>query len=481
MKLNLFWRLMIGHLIIFILVIAVGVYAMIQLKRLNEVTRHILNVDQSILEHYKLMSDQVLSQHRFLKKYLITKDQGLYDRYLNSRERFKQELYQATSVADIAEIKDNLRKIGIHYKEYESVVSDELAHLKEKGSYQVKWYAQEKENLLDNIIKELDILETRVKENINQRMKLQGEAADSAREVAAGLSLLAMLSIITISLLLTRSITKPLKRLRIKTRDISEGIFTNDLLITSPPEIGELANSFNQMSHKLMTLDKMKSDFFSTMSHELRTPLTSIKEGIALLQEEAAGPITEKQEKLLYILAQESKRLIDLVNSSLDLSKMESGMMTYRFEWGDLSLLLEKVIREMIPLMVTKRITLRKEFQEILPKIKMDHERILQVFRNLLGNAVKFSPEEGTVSIVVHNEGGGIQVAVKDTGPGIPKEYLTNIFNKFQQVIHEKRYQRKGTGLGLAIVKHIIQSHGGRTWAESNLGEGSTFYFWLPA
>ncbi|HMK65778.1 MAG TPA: HAMP domain-containing sensor histidine kinase [Thermodesulfobacteriota bacterium] len=345
----------------------------------------------------------------------------------------------------------------------------------------MKWYAQEKENLFDNILKELDLLENRVKGNINQRMKLQGEAADSAREVAAGLSLLALLSIIIISLLLTRSITKPLRRLRLKTRDISEGIFTNDLCISSPPEIAELANAFDQMSHKLMTLDKMKSDFFSTMSHELRTPLTSIKEGIALLKEEAAGPITEKQEKLLYILAQESKRLIDLVNSSLDLSKMESGMMTYRFELGDLSLLLEKVIREMIPLMVTKRINLKKEFQETLPKIKMDHERILQVFRNLMSNAVKFSPEAGTITIMVHNNGGGIQVAVKDTGPGIPKEYLTNIFNKFQQVVPEKSYQRKGTGLGLAIVKHIIQSHGGRTWAESNLGEGSIFYFWLPA
>jgi two-component system, NtrC family, sensor histidine kinase GlrK len=482
MKLTLFWRLMIGFLIIFILVLTVGVYAMVQLKELNGVTYFILNVDQNILKYHKRIMDQLFSQHRFLKKYLITKDQGLYERYLTAGEQVTQALVQASGIAaQIPAVNETLQRASLNYKKYDSLVLEELEQLRGKSSYPVKWYAQEKETLLDNILKELDLVEVQVKEDINQRMRLQKEAGESARQVAAGLSLLAMASIIIISLLLTRSITQPLKRLRLKTRDISEGIFTNDLIISSPPEIAELTRSFNQMSHKLMTLDKMKSDFFSTMSHELRTPLTSIKEGIALLQEEAAGPVTEKQKRLLTILAQESRRLIDLISSSLDFSKMESGMMTYRFEWGDLSLSAEKVLQEMTPLLEAKRITLEKDFRDILPKIRMDHERILQVFRNLLGNAVKFSPEGGLIKVEACKTGQGVQVAVKDTGPGIPPEHLSTIFNKFHQVVPNNAYHVKGTGLGLAIVKHIIQSHGGRTWAESRVGEGSTFYFWLPA
>jgi two-component system, NtrC family, sensor histidine kinase GlrK len=480
MKLTLFWRLMIGYLIIFILVLAVGVYAMVQLKRLNEVTRYILNVDQSILEYHEKITDQILSQHRFFKKYLITKDQSLYNQYVTSQEKVSQDLYRAMAVADIPEISETLRKININQEQYESLVSEELENLKGRRSYPVKWYAQEKEKLLDSILREMDKLQIHVKQDIHQRMKLQQEAGDSARRVAAGLSLLALVSIIIISLLFTKSITRPLKLLRLKTRDISEGIFTNDVIISAPPEIAELANAFNQMSHKLMTLDKMKSDFFSAISHELRTPLTSIKEGVALLQEEAAGPVTEKQKKLLSILAQESRRLIDLISTSLDLSKMESGMMTYRFEWGDLPLLVEKVLRELSPLMEAKKLILEKDLRETLPKIRMDHERILQVLRNLVGNAVKFSPEGGLIRISAHNAGQGIQVAVKDTGAGIPQEHLFTIFNKFHQVVPDKSYQIKGTGLGLAIVKYIIQSHSGRTWAESRIGEGSTFYFWLP-
>src|SRR5205807_3653306 len=120
-------------------------------------------------------------------------------------------------------------------------------------------------------------------------------------------------------------------------REIASGRFVADLRVTSPPEIRELASSFNLMCQKLNELDKMKSDFFASMSHELRTPLTSIKEGTGLLLEGVGGATTEKQRKLLTILAAESNRLIGLVNSLLDLSKMEAGMMSYSFEKASLA------------------------------------------------------------------------------------------------------------------------------------------------
>jgi len=153
------------------------------------------------------------------------------------------------------------------------------------------------------------------------------------------------------------------------------------------------------MSGKLKMVDKMKSDFFSSMSHELRTPLTSIKEGISLLQDGVGGTVTEKQKRLLAILSEESKRLINLVNSLLDLSKMEAGMMTYTFEQESLAPLIGRATTEMIPLVETKKITLETKIDEKLPTIKMDRERILQVLRNLIGNGVKFTPKGGQVRV----------------------------------------------------------------------------------
>jgi two-component system sensor histidine kinase GlrK len=224
----------------------------------------------------------------------------------------------------------------------------------------------------------------------------------------------------------------------------------------------------------------MKADFFSSMSHELRTPLTSIKEGTGLLLDGVGGDTTEKQRKLLSILAEESNRLISVVNSLLDLSKMEAGMMAYDFEITHVDPLIKRAIAEITPLVEAKGIRLENEMDGALPPLRMDPERILQVLRNLLGNAVKFTPKGGLVRVAAKPADGKLAISVKDSGPGIPAESLTSIFEKFNQGSRQAPHARQGTGLGLAIANSIITSHGGKIWAESELGQGSTFIFVLP-
>jgi two-component system sensor histidine kinase GlrK len=311
-------------------------------------------------------------------------------------------------------------------------------------------------------------------------MKIVGESSASAGKLVITISAIAVILGIATSFWITRSITKPLTVLMEKTKEISKGIFDVNLKIPSPPEISELTGAFNSMCGQLKMVDKMKSDFFASMSHELRTPLTSIKEGINLLQDGVGGAIPEKQKRLLAILSQESKRLINLVNSVLDLSKMEAGMMTYTFEPGSLAPLIERATTELIPLVEAKKITLRKEIHERLPVIKIDRERILQVVRNLIGNAVKFTPEGGQVRVAARLVNREVEVSVSDTGPGITSEDLTTIFEKFHQAHLKNSEYIKGTGLGLAVVKHVVTAHGGRVWAESKPGQGSSFIFALP-
>jgi two-component system sensor histidine kinase GlrK len=224
----------------------------------------------------------------------------------------------------------------------------------------------------------------------------------------------------------------------------------------------------------------MKTDFFASMSHELRTPLTSIKEGTGLLLEGVGGATTEKQRKLLTILAEESNRLIGLVNSLLDFSKMEAGMMTYSFEKASLAPLIKKAVGEITPLLEAKGIQLETEVADGLPTVKLDRERILQALRNLLGNAIKFTPKAGRVKVSARPANGKVEVSVRDTGPGIAAENLKTIFDKFQQGNSAGAFSANGTGLGLAIAKHIIISHGGEIWAENHLDQGSTFIFVLP-
>jgi two-component system sensor histidine kinase GlrK len=283
-----------------------------------------------------------------------------------------------------------------------------------------------------------------------------------------------------ISFSITRSITKPLSLMRRRTRQVAGGDFDVGLDLSSPPEIGDLSQDFNLMCNKLKEMDKMKSDFFSLMAHELRTPLASIREGTNLLLEGIGGDFGERQREVLTIVAEESNRLTDLVNSLLDLAKMEAGMIALHPGRCDIGSLINKAVSGIRPLAMTKSVSIRVEIASVLPYPEVDAERILQALRNLIGNAVKFTPAGGHVTISAQPIERGLRVSVTDTGPGIRKEDLNAIFEKFQQATMTSYNEVKGTGLGLAIVKHIVNAHGGKVWVESEIGHGSAFIFLLP-
>lgn len=199
-----------------------------------------------------------------------------------------------------------------------------------------------------------------------------------------------------------------------------------------------------------------------------------------MLLEGLGGELTEKQGRLLGIIAEESNRLIKLVSSLLDLTKMEAGMLAYHFTLADPARLIQQCTTEILPLAESRHITIKEDIGDI-QAVRLDTERILQVLRNLVGNAVKFSPEGGRINLAVRALNDGIEITVSDSGPGIPAEHVEGIFGRFQQLPLETNEGIKGTGLGLAIVKHIVEAHGGKVWVESEAGQGSTFFVFLPA
>ncbi len=467
---------MFGYLAIFISVMAVSMYAILRLHQLNTGMRDIVNTNNRVVNYGKKLSDSILSQLRYEKKYFITKDVTFYEQFHAASKEFTDRLTEVLLAVDTAPQKEVLERIKTDHNHYQALMDEEISHVKANRNYSRKWYEKEREKTVDEILEELKRLEIYSREDLWNKHSLLQKAGVSARRFSIIISVGAILMVVAASFLITSSITKPLAIFMEKTREISRGILKEDLDIASPPELSELAQAFNSMCKRLQQLDKVKSDFFSSMSHELRTPLTSIKEGISLLQGNVAGPTTDKQKRLLSILTTETKRLIDLVNSVLDLSKMEAGMMSYRFKQGSLVSLIDQVTTEIVPLLEAKRIKIETKLSEGLPPIRMDSESILQVLRNLLGNAAKFTPDGGEVKVSVRPQNHGLEVSVTDTGPGIPQEHLATVFDKFLS-----SGRSKGTGLGLAIVKHIITAHGGKVWAESKPGYGSTFIFLLPS
>ncbi|MCE5312366.1 MAG: HAMP domain-containing histidine kinase [Nitrospiraceae bacterium] len=480
MKLTIFTRLVIGFLIILAMVMAVSVSMLVELGRFNNITRSIMNVDNHLLENEKKMSDALLSQILYEKKYLIIHDDALYDKFLLAKLDFMKALQASIFIAADDEKKKMLTTVHSSFKHYQSLFDEEVDLVRAGKSYPVEEHTQQKEKAVNSILDELkNIKASSQKHTFEQIRQLEGAMAD-ARQTAGLFVAAALLLGVLISLVITRSITKPLSRVITKTRDVSNGILKGDLKVASPPELGDLSKAFNMMCEKLNALEHMKSDFYALMSHELRTPLTSIREGTSLLLEGAGGQTNASQTKLLRIIAEESNRLINLVNSLMDLSKMEAGMMTFDFSHQDITPLIKKAAIEIAPLAAAKHIIIETAPAENLPYVKMDSEKIMQALRNLIGNAVKFTSEGGRIRITASNGNSAVKVAVADTGPGIPSENLAMIFEKFHQAQYHRQHNIKGTGLGLAIAKQIVTAHGGTIWAESVIGQGSSFIFSLP-
>ena len=478
-KLTILSRLVFGYSVIFLLVIAMNVYTIVRIGQFNEVTQSVSVKNNRMINDIEKLKDAILSQIRYEKKYVITQDEAFYNQFLQLKSDCDQYLVEVISIADTPQARGSLNHVKESYQTYRFLFDKEVNYLKEGHTYPQEWYKQEKERAARVIIEELDKSRTYTEENTYDQIRKLYESGASVRRMAVVMTGAFLIISISLSLFINRTITRPIAMMKKKTREIAKGNFEGGLNLSSPPEIKDLAEALNLMCNKLQELDKMKSDFFSSVSHELRTPLTTINLGIGLLKAGAEGEITENQEKLLVTLQKESKRMIEIVNSLLDLSKMEAGMMSYTFEQKDLTPLIHMAIQEMGPLAESKKINLEVELAEKLPIINIDRERLLQVLRNLIGNAVKFTPDAGQVKILARSIDGGVEVSVADTGPGIPTEDLSTIFEKFRQVNSEAS-QIKGTGLGLAIAKQVITRHGGKIWAESVSGGGSTFVFVLP-
>jgi len=309
------------------------------------------------------------------------------------------------------------------------------------------------------------------------------------------------------ALFVARRVVRPLETLRNGVERIGRGDMNSRLELKTGDEIEVLAEEFNKMAenlhraydeleHKvtertrdlaianerLQELDQLKSDFVSNVSHELRTPLTAIKGAVDLVLREVAGPLTEKQIHYLTRVRSNTQHLTSLINDVLDLSKIESGSSEVKFNRVSLSSLVHEVIETLRPVAAEKAIRLDPIVTERSIFVLADPDKINQVLMNLIGNAIKFTPASGTVTVSAsRNDQKNVQVSVSDTGPGVLPSERKTIFDKFYQIADEEGAKPKGTGLGLAICKALVELHGGKIWVESEVKQGSTFNFTLPA
>ena len=227
-------------------------------------------------------------------------------------------------------------------------------------------------------------------------------------------------------------------------------------------------------------INKTKSEFISAVSHELRTPLTSIKGYASLLITGKLGAVPEAVKERLEKINAHSDNLVKMVNNLLDIARIESGRAEMKMEKCDITAIIETARDLLTPQMKEKNLQWKTDIGKGIPELVLDKHQVERIFINLISNAIKFTPEKGTITVQARHDPHAATIEVSDTGIGVSKEDLNKLFDEFYRVDNVINQNVKGTGLGLSLVKKIVDAHKGRIWVTSEVNHGTTFHFTLP-
>ena len=258
--------------------------------------------------------------------------------------------------------------------------------------------------------------------------------------------------------------------------DNRENFFTKEVLDVTQ---GEAKNKVIVLKNitSFKELDVAKTNFIATISHELKTPLASSDFSLKLLEDERVSNLSIEQKELIGNLKRDNQRMLKILSELLNLSQVETGRIQLNIKKVAPEQIAENAVQAVAINAKQKDVTIKKMFDKDLPQINADADKTTWVVNNFLTNAIKYSYNGGIVEAGITKQNGNIIFSVKDYGPGIAKEYIPKLFERYFQVPGSKE---KGTGLGLAISKEFIEAQHGRIWVESEIGTGSVFHFALP-
>ena len=276
--------------------------------------------------------------------------------------------------------------------------------------------------------------------------------------------------------LLSQRILGPVEALTAAARQMEKGDLSQRVEVRSQDEIGELAHAFNAMADGLARTEQLRRRMVSDVAHELRTPLTNIRGHLEAVRDGVLAPSPE----LVGSLYEEAVLLGRLVDDLQELALAEAGELRLARQPVGLGEIVEQALGAFQPQASAKRQVMRADLPPDLPPVSADAQRVGQVLRNLLQNAVTYTPAEGEIIVSARAVGAEVEVSVRDTGIGIAPEHLDQIFERFYRPDPARARSTGGAGLGLSIVRQLVEAHGGRVWAQSQVGKGSAFTFTLP-
>jgi two-component system OmpR family sensor kinase len=288
---------------------------------------------------------------------------------------------------------------------------------------------------------------------------------------------------ILLGLGLSRGLTAPLARLTAAARHIAGGDLSQRVPETGSAEIATLGRAFNQMAADLERAEELRRNMVADVAHELRTPLSVLQGNLRAILD-GVYPLEQAEIAALY---DETRLLSRLVGDLHDLAQAEAGQLHLDLRPTDVAEVVRTMVANLAIAAEAKGVRLTTDLADGLPPVLADPDRLAQIMRNLLSNALRHTPEGGQITVsATYNgrhefDGPAVRIVVADTGEGIPTDELPRVFDRFWRAERSRSRERGGSGLGLAIARHLVQAHGGEMGVESEVGQGSRFWFTLPA
>ena len=492
-------KLVTGFLLVTLLFIVMGWFSLQAITRMSEQTT-LLDQAHKRVEWSRQIQHALALQMNFTAMALLVRDEETVEKILRENNRFNNTLGLIAEAA-VPEEQDVIQRIRVAQGEALTAVAD-IANLLRDGKVNEAMSLQTSKGypLYEKIAGLVDQIV------IFEQSKMAGLRASvaAATERTQRLMVVFVVSSILLALLLgfviSWSFILPVREAHEFVTEIAKGNFNATIKVPNRDEFGDLADRMNQMSQELHSLyenqrraaqelqllnqrlteaSNAKSEFLANMSHELRTPMNAILGFLEMVLDEVYGEVPPELKEPLTDIQTNGKHLLRLINDVLDLSKIEAGRMELVLAEYSVQDVVETVRTSLQSLALEKGLGFVAAAEDDIPLAFGDGRRITQCLMNLVGNALKFS-QHGRVVVGVERQGDDLLYHVSDTGIGIPKEELENIFTEFRQVGTALTREFTGTGLGLNITKKFVEMHGGRIWVESELGKGSTFFFSIP-
>lgn len=450
--------------------IAIFYYNTHQLMKISE---EIVTKSYRLLGTAKVMVDQLLAMEEKEKKYLVLRSPEYKEAFTTAMNVFETSLRDALTLIGAHEEAVPLENLAREYADTKPTALEVM----ERGNEKSLWIPEDTLDRWGRWVSLFKEMEERRMVSASRELHRRGRMALRWGLVGIAVSLaMGLLAAFSFA----HAVRRPLAELRRGIRALTRKGSAEPLKILSRDEFGELAFAFNEMLHRLGEEERMRSDFLSMLTHEIRNPLTTVRESIGLVEGESMGPVTESQKRFLNLARRELDRVGTLLEQLLQNSRLESQPLHLDPQVIRPADLVAATIQRTAPLCHTKGVAVHHAVENDLPNIIGDMDHLQRVLLNLLTNAIKFSPEGGTVRVQVGKDPEDrVVFSVRDHGPGVPKAEQPLVFGKYYRASTlQDRFH--GTGLGLYIAKHIVEAHGGKIWMESEPGQGSTFFFSVP-